>query len=216
MTKCIAVLALLCGLIAIQAGSHAQDDKAAPPATKTHRTLYTVKSGDAAALAGVLGKHFKGEAEILATPAGTGNVLLIRGSPAATEEVVKLLAELDRKPKMIEVEVTIAEVPAKKADGKDKVVADVDLTVPDVLTKLEAMRKTGQLGQMQRIKLTAVEGQPVRSTLGGNKPSTSSSVVAPGGFGGARAELRSGRLLTTRSGRPLRSSRGPVRAMPSR
>ncbi len=194
MTKRIAALALLGGLFAVHAGGHAQDDKKGSPELKPYRAMYVVKNGDAVALADVLGKHFKGQAEVLAAPAGTGNVLLISGnSNVATEEVVKLLGELDRKAKMIEIEVTIAEVPAKKTDAKDKdkevVVADVDLTGPDVLTKLEAMGKAGQLGPVQRIKLTTVEGQPIISTTGGNKPYTSSSVLAggggfPGGAGG--------------------------------
>ena len=198
MTKRIAALALLGGLVAVQAGGHAQDDKKGSPQIKPYRALYVVKNGDAAALADVLGKHFKGQAEVLAAPAGSGNVLLISAaSSVASEEVVKLLGELDSKPKMIEVEVTIAEVPAKKADAKDKdkevVVADVDLTGPDVLTKLEAMGKAGQLGPVQRIKLTSVEGQPVASTTGGNKPYTSSSGIAGGGPGGGFAGPGGGR-----------------------
>jgi hypothetical protein len=186
MTKRIMVLALLGGLAAALAGGTHAQDKSAPPPAKVHRTLYAVKNADAGALADVLGKHFKGEAEVLAAPAGSGNALLISGTPAAAEEVVKLLAELDRKPKMVEVEVTIAEVPAKKADAKDKAAPapDVDLSGPDVLAKLEAMGKAGQLGPVQRIKLTAVEGQPVSTTTGGNKPYTSSGVVAGGGPGG--------------------------------
>jgi hypothetical protein len=191
MTKRITVLALLGGLftlLALHASGHAQD-KSAPPTPKTHRTLYVVKNGDAAALADVLGRHFKGEAEVLAAPAGSGNALLISGTPAATEEVVKLLGELDRKSKMVEVEVILAEIPAKK-DAKDA--AEVDFSGPDALTKLDAMSKAGQVGSMQRIKLTAVEGQPVAITTGGNKPYTSAAggFAAKGGFpggGGARS-----------------------------
>ena len=189
MTTRVTALALLGGLftlLALQAGGQAQD-KSAQPAVKTHRTLYVVKNGDANALADVLGKHFKGEAEVVAAPVASGNALLISGTPAATEDVVKLLGELDRKSKMVEVEVILTEIPAKKADGKDTV--EADFSGPDALTKLEAMSKAGQVGSMQRIKLTAVEGQPVATTIGGNKPYTSSRAAAAGGFpgGGARS-----------------------------
>jgi hypothetical protein len=180
MTKRIVALALFGGLLTLAAAGHAQD-KAGQPAAKPQRTLYAVQNGDPVVLAEVLNKHFRGEAEVLAVPAGSGNALLISGAPAATAEVVKLLGELDRKPKTVEVEVILAEVPTRKADGKEAV--DADFSGPDALTKLEAMGKAGQTGPIQRIKLTAVEGQPVASTTGGNKPYTSGAAAA-GGFGG--------------------------------
>lgn len=175
----LTVLALLGGLLLVHAGGYAQDKTTLKP----HRTLYIVRNGDAVALAEVLNKHFKGQAEVLAAPVGSGNALLISGSVAiVTEDVVKLLGELDRKPKMIEVEVILAEIPAKKAEGKDAV--EIDFSGPDVLTKLDARSKAGQLGSMQRIKLTAVEGQSVAATTGGNKPVTSGRAAAGGAFGG--------------------------------
>jgi type II secretory pathway component GspD/PulD (secretin) len=200
MTRRIAALALLGGLLAIHPGGQAQDDKKSTTTRlKPYRATYAVKNGDAAGLADVLSKHFSGQADVLS--AGAGNVLLISAtSEVTTQEVVKLLAELDRKPRMIEVEVTIAEVPARKGDGKDKPVAaaEVDLTGVDVLTKLDAMKKAGQLGPMQRIKLTAVEGQPITSTNGGNKPyATSSQVAGAGGRGLAQRSINYQAVGTT-------------------
>src|SRR5262249_1314888 len=62
---------------------------------------------------------------------------------------------------------------------------EVDLT-GDAAAKLEALAKSGQ-ATLQRVRLTALEGQPVTSTTGGNKPFTTSSVVAGGGgFGGGK------------------------------
>ena len=46
----------------------------------------------------------------------------------AVEEVEKLLGELDRAPRTVEVEVILAEIPAKKGDTKE--VADIDLSGP--------------------------------------------------------------------------------------
>ena len=101
MMKRIVALALLGGLITFAA---------AMPKTRPHRQLpsRTAQSMPSrmathGEVADVLNKHFKGEAEVLAVPAGSGNALLISGTPMATEEVVKLLAALDRKPKTVEV-----------------------------------------------------------------------------------------------------------------
>ena len=59
------------------------------------------------------------------------------------------------------------------------------------LSKLESMAKAGQVGTLQRIKLTGLEGQPIASTIGGNKPTVSSSVRGAGGFGGGGPVQRS-------------------------
>ena len=148
--------------------------------------LYVVKNGDPMALADVLTKYFKGDAEVLVVPPGSGNALLISGTSNATKEVVKLLEELDRKPKMIEIEIVLAEISPKKSDGKDT--AEFDFSGPDVLAKLEALGKAGLVGSIQRIKLTASEGQPISSTIGGNKPETSAVARGPGGFAGGPAQ----------------------------
>ena len=174
--KRLAALTLLCGLFAINSGT-AQDRKSAPPdATppKPLRTHYIVRNADPVILAEVVGKHFKGDADIIAAPAGSGNAVLVSGPPAIVPEVVQLLAQLDRKPRTVEVEVTIAELPAPK-DGKALTPAD--------LATADAMVKDGK---GQRIKLISTEGQPVSTTIGGNKPLVSSSTVAPGGGGFGR------------------------------
>lgn len=166
--KCLAALALLCGALALNPGT-AQDRKPAPPdpaPPRPERTHYAVRHADPVTLAEVVGAHFKGDATLIAAPAGSGSAVLVSGSPAAVAEVVKLLGQLDKKPRSVEVEIILAEVPAPK-DGKDPTAADA-----------------AKDGKAQRIKLTAVEGQPVSTQLGGNKPYTTSSVVGGGGFGG--------------------------------
>lgn len=184
----MAALALLGGLLFLHSGVQSQE-KSSPALPKKQRILLTLKHGDAANLAGIVSKHFKGEADVSATPGGAGNAVLISGSPGAVEEVVKLLGELDRAPKTVEVEVILAEIPAKKGDAKEGV--DVDLSGPSALSKLESMTKAGQVGMIQRIKLTALEGQPIASTIGGNKPITNTTPVGPARFGGGGAVQRS-------------------------
>jgi len=164
--KCLAALALLCGVLALNPGN-AQFQKSTPTdptPTKPQRTHYAVRNADPAILAEAVGAHFRGEATLIATPAGSGNAILVSGSAGAVPEVVKLLELLDKKPRTVEVEVTIVEVPA----GADPAAAG-------------AVAKDGK---GQRITLTAVEGQPVTTTTGANKPYVSGSTVVGGGFGG--------------------------------
>jgi type II secretory pathway component GspD/PulD (secretin) len=170
--KRFAALSLLCGILLLNA-STAQDTKtpANPAPPKPQRTHYVVRNADPVVLADAVGKHFKGDAEVIATPPGSGNALLISGSKETVAEVVKLLEELDTKPRTVEVEVAIVEVPAVK-DGKSV----------DVTANLDEFLKANPV---QRIKLTTVEGQQVSTTTGGNKPIVSgTTIVGGGGFGG--------------------------------
>ncbi|HVL15124.1 MAG TPA: secretin N-terminal domain-containing protein [Gemmata sp.] len=169
-------LAVFAGLLAT-GPARAQDRKLQPldpSPPRPERSVFVVRNAEPTILAEVVGAHYKGDATLIAAPAGSGNAVLVSASPAVLPEVMKLLEQLDRAPRTVEVEVTVIEVSAKK-DGPPLTEADLS---PETLAKA---------GQGQRIKLTAVEGQPVSSTTGGNKPVVSSSTVAPGrgGFGGA-------------------------------
>ena len=170
--KRFAALALFCGALALNPGT-AQDQKTAPPAPtppKLQRAVYPVTNGDAPLLAEVVGAHFKGEATVIAAP---GNAILVSGTAGSVPEVLKLLDQLDRKPRTVEVEVTLAEVPAPK-DG-------AELSPADLLRDA-----TGKAAPGQRIKLTAVEGQLVSAQSGGSKPYASGTTLVGGGggFGG--------------------------------
>jgi hypothetical protein len=185
MSRRLAALALLGGLFALHAT--AQDKKSSPADTpKPQRTHYVVRHADPVVLAEVVGRHFRGEADVIAAPAGSGGALLISGSPTAVPEVVKLLEQLDRKPRTVEVEIVIAEIPATK-DGKD-----VNLT-GDLLAEVAQSKST----TTQRIKLTAVEGQPVSTQTGGDKPYVS------GAGGGAWGGKGGGPVQRSISYRPV-------------
>jgi len=60
MTHRSTILVLILALFSVQLGVRAED----PSPSKNKRLLYMVKSGNAKELAGLLGKHFKGDAEI--------------------------------------------------------------------------------------------------------------------------------------------------------
>jgi hypothetical protein len=187
MTARLMALTLLGCLLALHSGV-AQDvkpDKGQPPGPADdttppqRRTVHPLRHADPNAVAQVIARHFKGQVEV--SPLDNG--LFLSASPTVTDEVTRLLEQIDRKPRSVRVEVILADVTLRKGpDGKD---AEVDLT-GDVAGKLEAMAKTGQ-ATVQRVKLAAVEGQPVTSTTGGNRPVVTAAAIAGGpggGFGG--------------------------------
>jgi Bacterial type II/III secretion system short domain len=177
-TLTAAMLALIGGPISHSAAADPAPSKAAtrpptaaePPKPQTEpqkpqRTIYQVQHGDAAAIASVVSKLFKNEVDVIAAP--TGNAILVGGRQAAVDEALQMIEILDRAPRSVEVEITLAELPRK--DG-------AELT-PAELAKAADLAKAGG---GQRITLVAVEGQPVTSTTGGNKPVVSG--MAGGGF----------------------------------
>lgn len=163
-----AALALLFGLAAVAADPPKND--AGPK-----RVTYIVKHATAGGLAAVLADHFKGSAEIQALPDPASNCLLISGPPAAVDEVVKALGQLDRAPQTVTVDVIIATA-AKKADGdKAAPAGEVDEKefsgpIADVEAKVEALQKKGVLADVKRLQLLAVEGRPESVTLGESLP----------------------------------------------
>jgi hypothetical protein len=198
MTTRLTLLALLALPIAATA-----DDKPA----KTQRTLYAVRSGNAADLAEVLNKHFKGEAEVSALPSVTGGSLLISAPAATADEILKLLQQLDRSPKTVAVEVVLAEVFTKRTEDSKEPADPVNTELAtEALAKLEALNKSGQLGSLQRIRLTAVEEQSVSVMSGGSTPHT---VSVPGAdFGGGPGGARGARGAAGGAGGP--GGGGPV------
>jgi type II secretory pathway component GspD/PulD (secretin) len=164
------ILLGLAGLLVLCGGTAGAEDN-------TKRIAYVVKYGSARDLAKVLGAHLKGAAEVEALPEPSANVLLIRSSPAAFEEVVKLLETLDRRPRVVEVELWVAEVvPGRKVGDREPEPLDTrELGGPadNVLKRVEDLRKAGRLGEFKRLQLTAVENQPAKAHVGESKPLTS-------------------------------------------
>jgi hypothetical protein len=188
--SCLIVLAV--GLCLVGApgpeGTKAQAEpakgKEAPP-SKSKRIVYVVKYGSAKGMAALLGKHFQGEVEVEVVPDVASNCLLIRAAPAAFGEVVKLLAQLDRRPQTVAVELLIVEAPAKgaKPGAGRKELDEKELTGPvsDVVSRLEGLQKTGEVGGLKRIQLTAVEHQPASALLGEMRAVVSGVRVLGGG-----------------------------------
>jgi type II secretory pathway component GspD/PulD (secretin) len=154
-------------LLSWAALASAADDKAAE---KSKRLAYVVKYGSARDLAKVLGEHLKGAADVEALPEASANVLLIRATPAAFPEVVKLLEVLDRRPRLVAVEVWVAEV--LPGDKKDEALDTKPLNGPAdaVRARVEELQRKGRIGELSRLELTTAENQSARAFLGQNKP----------------------------------------------
>jgi type II secretory pathway component GspD/PulD (secretin) len=131
------------------------------------RTVYVVKHGTAADLATALSKHFKDAADVQVLPQSPSNCLLIRARPDVFNEIIKLVAELDRRPHQVAVEIIIVDFPLKRAAGGKLEPAGKEVPEPDfngpieaVTAKLASLKRTKQLSSMKHIQLTAVENQP--------------------------------------------------------
>jgi type II secretory pathway component GspD/PulD (secretin) len=143
---------------------------------KTKRLAYAVRYGSAKELAVILGKYFKGDAEVQAVD-GSGNLLLINTNAAIFDELLATLAKLDRRPKTLSVEVFVIELPPKKGEGGKFQPADKDVdekeftgTIERVATNIAALQKKGTLGTVNRFTLTALENQTAHALNGGTKP----------------------------------------------
>jgi type II secretory pathway component GspD/PulD (secretin) len=171
MAKRCTVLIIVAGLLALNGGGHAQVGSGA----KNQRIVYVVKHGEAKELAGILGKHFKGDAEIQVLPDSPSNCLLISAAPNVFEEAVKVLEQLDKRPQLVSVELLIAEVTPKKGDDGKPVARELDDkefigSAKDVVERLETLKKNCVIGSLKRVQLTAVENEPASVLLGGNTP----------------------------------------------
>ncbi|MBX9583323.1 MAG: hypothetical protein K2X87_23725 [Gemmataceae bacterium] len=172
MAARLAALALLAGVLAAASGP-AQDPppaggSASAPRPKIDRTVYPVKGGDPAALAEVVAKHFKGEVEVSAV----AGALVLSGPAASVAEAAKLVGQIDRRPRTVELDITLVEASGAAADlpagGLDRAKAD-------------ELVKAG--GSVRRIRLTAAEDQPVSTQTGSDKPMLTASTVGPKGAG---------------------------------
>ncbi len=168
-----AVLALGIGLC--MAWGQSKDATAkAENSNNTKRIAYVVQHGTAKDFAAVLGKHFKGDAEVQVLAESPANCVLISAPAPVYDEIVKLLPQLDRTPQLVVVEVFMAGVPAAdgKGDGPAREISLKDFNGPaaDVATKLNALQQKGVIGTLHRVQMTLVEGRPSLAFEGEQKP----------------------------------------------
>lgn len=151
------------------------------PAKRT-RSVVHLRFADAKGLAETLTKHFKGDgdAQVLAEP--RTNTLLVNAAEKVHAEVVKLIADLDRRPRGVVVEVVMADVSPKKAEEAKLDRATFRGPSGEVDKRLEELRKKGVVTGLRRFRLTALENEAVTVTTGESKPMVAG--MAGGGKGG--------------------------------
>jgi type II secretory pathway component GspD/PulD (secretin) len=150
-----------------------------PAPAKSKRLLYVVKHGQARPLAELLNKHFKGEIEVEAPEAS--NCLLIRTSPAALGDIVKLLGQIDRRPRTVAVEVMLAERAAAKEAKAELVAKGLTGPVAEVEARLKELQRKGEITGLKRFRLTALEHQQASVMVGESKPFVAGMTVTPTG-----------------------------------
>jgi type II secretory pathway component GspD/PulD (secretin) len=174
----VLLLALGIGLGAVSAQEKTAD--------KGKRIAYVVQHGTAKDFAAMLRKHFKDDVEVQVLPGTTSNCLLINAPGAVFDEVIKLLAQIDRPPRNIEVDVLIAGVSPKKGDDKPDAAKEVDLAefsgpASEVMQKARGMLQKGPFTRLRQLHFTLVEGQPSSSLLGETKPYVTAMSTLPNG-----------------------------------
>ncbi|HEY8503097.1 MAG TPA: secretin N-terminal domain-containing protein [Gemmataceae bacterium] len=166
----------------------AQEPTPAAPTPKERR-VYSVRHGQADAIAETLAKLYQGSEGVQVLADRAGNQVLVSAPPAALPELMTLLEKLDRRPRAVAVDLLVVEVLAPEGRGeqeKEEKPPDArDFTGPaeKVLAKVEALRKGGRLGEVRRLHLSAVEGHPSTAQVGGQSPVVTGVQNAPGGIG---------------------------------
>lgn len=172
--RCVGVLVIL-----LVAGGLAAED--AKP--ELVRTVYLPKHLNAKSLAEALSKQFKGDAEITSLTDSGANAVLLSAPKFTTDSILSILDKLDRKPRLVEVQVALFEVRVKADEAKGKL-TDADLkdlsgSSTRVFEKLAAFQKAGKISSLRKVELTAAENQKSQQQSGADK-----AMATSGGGGG--------------------------------
>ena len=165
-------IACLLAVAAVGVGlAYAQPD-AKPPSPapeKGKRFVYLVRYGAAKDLATTLGQHFRDEPGLQLVPEPTANALLITAPTALSEELLKVLDQLDRRPRQVVIDVVIAEMPL---DEKDPGFEPAELSGPSdtVLPKVEALARKAKVNHLRRFQVAALENQRSLVQVGATQP----------------------------------------------
>lgn len=164
LQRCVGLLAILL----FTSGLAAEDAK-----PELIRTVYLPKHLNAKALAEALTKQFKNDAEITSLTDSGANAVLLSGSKTTTDAIMSILDILDRKPKLIEIQIALFELRVKPDEAKGKL-TDADLkelngSSAKVFEKLASFQKEGKISSLRRIDITAAENQKTQQQSGADK-----------------------------------------------
>jgi type II secretory pathway component GspD/PulD (secretin) len=169
--------------------SPAEPERAAAPdgrqpvdTSHNRREVYRAAYVPAQSLSNVLERHFRGVPGISLVSEPNSNSLLVSAPPEQFKELVDTIRKLDRVPKSATIDVTILDVVA--ADG-GKAIDVQEFYGPSVKirTKVNELKTGGQIRQVRRFRLTAIDNQVAQLQANGDKP----IAIGPGQPFGAAA-----------------------------
>jgi hypothetical protein len=185
-------LAVALGL-ALPAAPGGQGNKVPTPtaeaAAQVARHVYAVRGGQTKELVSVLNLHFRAAPAFAAVADPRGGSLLLSGPKSVLDEALAVLHNIDHPARTIHLEVLLVELAGKaggesSGDGKDLNRAEWEGSVGDVAARVRDLQKRGSITRLERIQVTALEGQSIRTRASESRPYTT-SVAFGGGFRGA-------------------------------
>jgi hypothetical protein len=194
--------------------------RTAEATSRVAHQVYALRGGQPKDLANVLNLHFKGEPAFLAVPDPGSNSLLLSGSKSVLNDALAVLQAIDRPARAVRVELLLIEWTGKVgaeagAGGKD-LDERVEWEGParDVTAKLRDLQKRGLIARVQRIQLTALDRQSVRTQAGESRPYTTGVALAAGfGSGSGTGVFPGGRAAP---GGGTSAGKGAATAPPGR
>jgi type II secretory pathway component GspD/PulD (secretin) len=173
------VLRLSLAILAVVALTAALPGRERPRDVK--RGVHVLKHASAHDLADLLARRFK-DATIQAGPPGTSGLIFVSAPSDVFEEVHRALQRLDRQRQTVAVEVFVVALPEKKPDDKEPDDKDFAGSLAEMVSRLEALEKKGQVASFQRHQLTTLEDQPASLGAGVNKPQVSGVTITRTGL----------------------------------
>jgi hypothetical protein len=195
MTRLVRGMGCVLLICAFANMSSADDTKAV-----MKRTVYQPKHLNAKLLAEALAKQFKGDAELTSLTEGINAILISATDPISTE-IHKILDLLDRKPRLVEIEVAIFEVRVKTDEAKnavsEKEIKELNGPLEASIAKLEAFQKEGKITTLKLVKLSGAENQKTSQKSKASTPMVNGSFESAPVFGNrGAAPPRSTNIVT--------------------
>jgi type II secretory pathway component GspD/PulD (secretin) len=189
---CLLILAMLLTTAGVRADEPA-----------VQREVYVLRQAAAGGLADVLAKLYKGEAAVQIMAAPGGNSLLVSAPAKISVEIRKLVEQLDRPPHTVAINVLLVDLPPVKKGAEPKEIDTKELTgrIDDVVGKLQALQKKGEISGIRRFEMMTLESTTGKIGITESRPFVVGSTVT--GMGQVRHTITYRDLGTTMSVVPL-------------
>jgi type II secretory pathway component GspD/PulD (secretin) len=110
-----------------------------------------------------------GQSTVVIVPEPFSNCLIISGTPAAVEEVRRLVADLDRPAAIVQLEVRLTDISDVKSE-KSQDAIPAEIKKPDANASRETSPKKRSEKILVNAVLTTLDGKTVTAMIGGNQP----------------------------------------------